>query len=209
MSFPSSFPYGSASSGHSFREAIASYRRAQYLVAGSAAASASEDSEESPTDEESGISPPYRFEDDLVEDDPTPIAPDDSFVDQFQWDSFDNTTPSPEPVSFSPGQNTRRLIPRASPSPEVTEGTPLLRPKISFSSFPIPRRAPVTSGQTSRTQTSLVEERRYVPGDESQRRPLIRRASTSSKSGKQHYGGQSTFGQTVRRHFSPSRKVLY
>ncbi|KAK7465722.1 hypothetical protein VKT23_005693 [Stygiomarasmius scandens] len=191
MSLPSSFPYGSASSGHSLTDAIASYRRAQYLVAGSTVASASEDSEEAPSDEESASNPFDRFEDDLIEDDHTPIAQDDSFVDQFQWDALDSASVAPVSTSLSPAQY------RPHPVHEATEGTPLLKPKVSFPPSPIPRRTSTISDQTGRSQVSHLEERRYTSSDELQRRPLMRRASTSSKSGKHHFGGQSTFGQTL------------
>ncbi|KAF5374800.1 hypothetical protein D9758_000114 [Tetrapyrgos nigripes] len=199
MSFPSSFPYGSASSGYSVRDAIASYRRAQYLVAGSTAASASDDSEESPPfeDEESGAGPFDTFGEDLEEDDAiTPVARDDF---EFQWDSVEHTTapPSQEGVSFSPRLYRNQTILQSSSGTPATEGTPLLRPKVSFSSASLDGCRSITSGVTGREQTTNLEDRRYVHDGrpELQRRPSMRRGSSSSKSVK--HGGQSTFGQTL------------
>ncbi|KAF5382924.1 hypothetical protein D9757_006378 [Collybiopsis confluens] len=150
----SSLAFGTPSSPgtSSVREAIASYRRAQYLVAGSAVASLSDESDEL-YDEEAQVSSTFEEEqepeDNPNEDDlltPTALAShDNTFVDQFNWDDFDDTqqlTAASPSIRFPSKPYTARR-------PPIQESTPLLKPKTSLRSIssgshfkPSPREVP-------------------------------------------------------------------
>ncbi|KAJ3855730.1 transmembrane amino acid transporter protein-domain-containing protein [Lentinula lateritia] len=187
----SNFPFGTPASGSSVREVIASYRRAQYFAAGSTVASVSDESDER-DDEEAQIGGAFEEEEpeDFEEEDlqtPTVLSSQhDVFVDQFQWDDFDNTqAPGEAPtISYAPR---RRASER---QPAAHEGTPLLKSKAS--------RLSTTSG------THAVNEGPSYglndSGEVSHSHTIIsaRRLSTTTKAESRHYsGGKSTFGQTL------------
>ncbi|KAJ7468733.1 transmembrane amino acid transporter protein-domain-containing protein [Mycena latifolia] len=197
-SAPTSFYVGSASasSGQSVRDAIASYRRAQYLVVGSNVASVSDNSDPF-SDEEAGVG----FAEQDIEEEETMEQPKDAtgssqesdgFIGQFDWDDTPSepaetpTTPRPT-LPFS-----RKVAPSPGPRPERierTERTPLLRKTISFTDTPHPRRA------IHDTLTVPQAGPSSFPGHS----PDLRRRSSaaSARSMKFIYGGQSTFGQTL------------
>ncbi|KAK6977041.1 aa-trans domain-containing protein [Favolaschia claudopus] len=179
-SLPTSFQVGSASSGQSVRDAIASYRRAQYLVAGSTVASVSDDSD--PLDDEEAGFGAIEEEEDIIEAERSPPESSDGFIGQFDWDedALDTPTTPKAALPFS-----RKISP--SPGPRErneTERTPLLRKTISFTKTPVPRRASANNN-----------EYLAVP----HAGPSLRRRSSaaSARSMKYNYGGQSTFGQTL------------
>ncbi|KAJ7762013.1 transmembrane amino acid transporter protein-domain-containing protein [Mycena maculata] len=192
-SLPTSFMVGSASStsGQSVRDAIASYRRAQYLVAGSTVASVSDDSDPF-SDEEAATG----FVDEIEEEDVEWPAnatgssqESDGIIGEFDWDdlpsegtSEDPTTPRPT-LPFS-----RRVAPpqgtRPTERPERNERTPLLRKTISFTDVPHPRRTSTAANDTLTVPVVGTALRR-------------RSSAASARSMKHNYGGQSTFGQTL------------
>ncbi|TFK40992.1 transmembrane amino acid transporter protein-domain-containing protein [Crucibulum laeve] len=207
-SLSTSFTIGSASSA-SVRDAIASYRRAQYLVAGSTVASASESSDfEDNDDEEAQFGESYDEDHDELFGDslPTPRPRTDSFVGQLEWDEEEDTSDRAG-VSVPPGRvlhapqrpslphsARERLIQQAG---TAHENTPLLQKKVSFTTPPHPRH-PGWPGLTQKD--SPVQP----TGDQSQlltvalshRRPSIV-STKSARSGRYNYGGHSTFGQTL------------
>ncbi|KAJ7085371.1 transmembrane amino acid transporter protein-domain-containing protein [Mycena belliarum] len=189
-SAPTSFFVGSASSGQSVRDAIASYRRAQYLVVGSNVASVSDDSEAF-EDEEAvvGFADQEIAEEDLERPKDSPSL--EGFIGGFDWDDMPSepaetpTTPRPT-LPFS-----RKVATPATRSTERNdrnEHTPLLRKTISFTDVPHPRRV------VNDTLTVPQAGPSGPPG-----RPDLRRRSSaaSARSMNFHYGGQSTFGQTL------------
>ncbi|KAJ6513544.1 transmembrane amino acid transporter protein-domain-containing protein [Mycena vulgaris] len=149
-SAPTSFFVGSASSGQSVRDAIASYRRAQYLVVGSNVASVSDNSDPF-EDEEAGTG----FVDQDMEEEtierPASSQESEGLIGEFDWDDTPSepaespTTPRPS-LPFS-----RKVAPppggaRPAERPErKTERTPLLRKTISFTDAPHPRRTSTTA----------------------------------------------------------------
>ncbi|KAJ3719716.1 hypothetical protein C8R42DRAFT_97223 [Lentinula raphanica] len=191
-----SFSFGTPVSGSSVREVIASYRRAQYLAVGSTVASVSDESDE--IDEEALIGSTFEEEeepDDLEEENlPTPTVPssqDDHnvFVDQFQWDDFENTQTTTETPLASSFPSPRRRAERR--PPQVHEGTPLLKSKTSRLSTASGTRS--TPAPTEGSSYGLSDS-----GDASHTGPVRRLSATTKAESKQHLGGQSTFGQTVR-----------
>ncbi|EEB92310.1 hypothetical protein MPER_09204 [Moniliophthora perniciosa FA553] len=96
MSLPSNvLVFGSAASGSSFRDAIASYRRAQYYVAGSTIASSGEDSVDLYDDDYSDIEDEEASVGDLGEEaratfpsfhSQRPHDHDAGLIGQFHWD---------------------------------------------------------------------------------------------------------------------------
>ncbi|KAG5654742.1 hypothetical protein H0H81_003750 [Sphagnurus paluster] len=197
-SLPTHFSVGSYSSSQSVRDAIASYRRAQYFVAGSQVTAASDaetfsdhddsDSSFGETDEES--SP-------LGTGDVTPTQ--DDFVDQFGWEAEDDNVQRPSLPSLLPPTNRERDRLSASRTgsrsgSRVRETTPLLRKAVSFSATPHPRRQPTPA--TAPKPLYTVPEPRV---DLSQRPALPHRRSSASSTKSIHYnyGGKSTFGQTL------------
>ncbi|KAF7345032.1 Aa-trans domain-containing protein [Mycena venus] len=158
-SLPTSFQVGSASSGQSVLDAIASYRRAQYLVAGSTVASLSDNSDPF-TDEEAGLG---FFDQDIVEEDIEEVAEaggspqeSDGFIGQFDWDDMPSET-SESPTTpraalpFSrkvPASSGSRPAERTEPDDERNEHTPLLRKTISFTNTPHPRRTSTAANDT-------------------------------------------------------------
>ncbi|KAJ6615354.1 transmembrane amino acid transporter protein-domain-containing protein [Mycena sp. CBHHK59/15] len=174
-SVPASFFVGSASSGQSVRDAIASYRRAQYLVAGLI-------DEEIEGDEEANAH------------DSSPDSESEGFIGQFDWDDTP-TEPTETPTTPRPTLPFSRKVPTPSgirPTERPTEHTPLLRKTISFTDTPHPRR---TSTAANDTLTVPLAGPSSIPGHPA---ALRRRSSAASaRSMKYNYGGQSTFGQTL------------
>ncbi|CAK5278331.1 unnamed protein product [Mycena citricolor] len=197
-SLPSSFQFGSATSGQSVRDAIASYRRAQYLVAGSTA-SVSSDSDPFATDEESALGFADVEDDDaFLEGDegdgeatPRPAGPDDDAL--FDWEEQPPPEPVGTPILSRPNLTFTRRLP--SPTPRTNERSPLLQKKISFTAdLPQPRRK--SDAVNSGLLTVPGMGREDVPGHPA---ALRRRSSAASGAGNkvQVYAGQSTFGQTL------------
>jgi vesicular inhibitory amino acid transporter len=116
----------------------------------------------------------------------------DGVIGEFDWDDIASepaespTTPRPT-LPFS-----RKVATRPPERTERTERTPLLRKTISFTDVPHPRRT-----STAVNDTPMVPHAgpSSLPGP-----PTLRRRSSaaSARSMKYNYGGQSTFGQTVR-----------
>ncbi|KAF8898555.1 transmembrane amino acid transporter protein-domain-containing protein [Infundibulicybe gibba] len=197
-SLPISFVVGSASSGQSVRDVIASYRRSQYLVADYTVASASDTSDFDDNDEEAGIFSRDDSDDDFEDDQPTPRPRDESFVGQLDWDEDLEPTERPQPrgtVLHFP-----RRTPALSSAPSglsqerrADEHTPLL-PKINiFPTTPNPHQ-----GSTSRPVQHDQYQTPGQTGNLTVPATIQRRSSaTSMKSIKYNYGGKSTFGQTL------------
>ncbi|KAF8140795.1 transmembrane amino acid transporter protein-domain-containing protein [Mycena galopus ATCC 62051] len=193
-SLPTSFQVGSAASGQSVYDAIASYRRAQFLVAGSTVASLSDTSDPF-SDEEAGLGFVDQDieEEDIEEIDASPQES-DGFIGEFDWDDI---IPSETPTTPRATLPFSRKIPGPPglPPPERTEEqndarterTPLLRKTISFTNTPHPRR----------TSTAAPNDTLAVPLASPSGRPRRRSSVASIRSMKHNYGGQSTFGQTL------------
>ncbi|KAJ7677023.1 transmembrane amino acid transporter protein-domain-containing protein [Mycena polygramma] len=194
-SLPTSLQVGSASSGQTVRDAIESYRRSQYLVAGSTVASVSDNSGFFP-DEEARVGfsdeEEQNLEEETTESEATVTPNSDLTIDPFDWD----VTPTPE-ISESPSIRPTPTLPlgrtvppgpalRTSEQPVQSERTPLLRKTISFTNTPHPQRTAVS--------TSILSGPSGFPT-----RPGLRSRSSgaSVRSIKSNYGGQSTFGQTL------------
>ncbi|KAG7099387.1 hypothetical protein E1B28_001242 [Marasmius oreades] len=220
MSIPSSgaFIFGSAASGNSVLDAIASYRRAQYYVAGSHVASSGEEANH--VDEEAEIESNYsedRNSEDLEHGGRGTSIQVDGFVGQFHWDGDEDIAPAsiapPSPSSYASRmqRNTEIVAEVAGESTSSTfpanEVTPLLRPKVSFSRLSIQSRREYNRGPSgfSISGSRVVESADETLGNSGSQpphspRPLPRRSSTSSSKTNHkvaHFGGQSTFGQTL------------
>ncbi|KAG6845981.1 hypothetical protein H0H87_011029 [Tephrocybe sp. NHM501043] len=191
-SLPTTFSVGSFSSGQSVRNAIASYRRSQYFVAGSQVTAAfdTENFSDDETYSEAG-------------DEETPFdvgrvraANEDDDLDHFGWeaedDSFGGRAASAQVPRTHRQKNQQPRIPRKSTRPRET--TPLLRKAISFStpSHPCWLSNPAFPERPARV---VLEE----PGMTFQPPPLQHRrlSASSAKSVRYNYGGKSTFGQTL------------
>ncbi|KAF9015332.1 transmembrane amino acid transporter protein-domain-containing protein [Cyathus striatus] len=202
-SLSTSFTIGSASSA-SVRDAIASYRRAQYLVAGSTVASASETSDFE-DDEESRIGDlgEEDEDEDSVINQHAIRSRDDSFIGQLDWDE-EHDAPERTGTAIPPGRFPRRARDRLQPAASYgtssspildvapREDSPLLQRKISFTTPPHPRHS---AGVSHNHKDDVPTPYLAVPPT-LQRRP----SALSTKSGrsvKYTYGGQSTFGQTL------------
>ncbi|KAI0068476.1 hypothetical protein BV25DRAFT_1846580 [Artomyces pyxidatus] len=158
---------GSASSGYSIKDAIASYRRTQYLLSSSGVA-ASFTNMSLPADDEEAISPVA--EDIEEEEEQLTPRPEDEILDEFignlQFDGEDEPTASserweqPPPLPNSPGSHS---LPKPTP---LNERTPLLVSprKAAYSKPPALRRLSTTGAASTKTHV---------------------------------IGGKSTFGQTV------------
>lgn len=189
-------------------------RRAQYLVAGSTVASSSDasdldydDDDDDDYDEEAQRRPfqigEREFE---VEDPGTPTTQqrDDSFIGQLEWDDEDSNSARDilrrEHTALVSERSRRLQVPTSlqtqspsnlAPPSEFREDTPLLTKKVSFSAFP----RPYHGLSAVATGSSLPVAQEEAPA------PFRRRFSTSSgtsKATQRNWGGQSTFGQTVR-----------
>ncbi|KAJ7619383.1 transmembrane amino acid transporter protein-domain-containing protein [Roridomyces roridus] len=185
-SLPTTFMVGSASSGgQSVRDAIASYRRAQYLVAGSAVASVSDESADPFDDEEADIGGQEEEEEEQAAHPARPSS-DVGFIGEFDWDETPVEEEPTTPRANLPFSRKAFPSPRTQSS-ERTERTPLLRKSISFTKLPHPRRP-----STAANNDSLA-----IPGHTISSATLRRPSAASTRSMKYNYGGQSTFGQTL------------
>jgi vesicular inhibitory amino acid transporter len=207
-SLPTNFVIGSAASGNSVRDAIASCgytpgiittptnchisdRRAQYLVAGSTVVSATDLSESLDDDEEAGISPieervDEEFDEHAAADDRTP-RPQDDFISQFEWDDIEQEPPMVSDPKSSPSS------PFLTPTAAVHETTPLLRRAVSFS-LPHGHRRTSDLPAIKNLSRPLHD---HVPSGVAPISRCRRLSSSSVKSLEHNYRGQSTFGQTV------------
>ncbi|KAJ7743332.1 transmembrane amino acid transporter protein-domain-containing protein [Mycena metata] len=199
-SAPTSFYVGSASSGQSVRDAIASYRRAQYLVAGSTVASVSDDSDPF-SDEEAvlGFAEQDNIEEVIEEEAANASSDAEGFIGEFDWDDMPSERAESPTTPRATLPFSRKVLPSPGPRPfnerndsERTarnERTPLLRKTISFTDVPHPRRT-----STAANDTLAVP----LAGSSNGPAALRRRSSAASaRSMKYNYGGQSTFGQTL------------
>ncbi|KAJ7202464.1 transmembrane amino acid transporter protein-domain-containing protein [Mycena haematopus] len=194
-SVPASFQVGSVSSGQSVRDVIASYRRAQYLVAGSTVASLSDDSDPF-SDEEAGFGfVNQNIDEEYIEEADDSPQESEGFIGQFDWDDISSepaespttpraTLPFSRKVPAPPGQ---RPPARNQQNEERNESTPLLRKTISFTDTPHPRRA----------STSAPNDYLAVPLAGPDGRLRRRSSAASARSMKYNHIGQSTFGQTL------------
>ncbi|KAF7312363.1 Aa-trans domain-containing protein [Mycena indigotica] len=179
-SLPASFYVGSATSGQSVRDVIASYRRAQYLVAGSTLSDSASDPF---TDDEAAVERGYFDEENL---EPALPDSDEELVGHFDWD-HDASPPIDTPTTPRPHLPFSRQVPRPIERPERNERTPLLRKTISFTNTPHPKH---TAPTTAANDTPQAPTQQHVT--------LRRRSSAASaRSVKYKYGGQSTFGQSL------------
>ncbi|KAG6813077.1 hypothetical protein H0H92_014136 [Tricholoma furcatifolium] len=183
-SLPTTLTVGSFSSGQSFKDALASYRRAQYFVAGSRV-TATSDAETSSDDEDLDVNS-IDEETGAVNNEGTSRAAQE--LDQFLWEAEDGSTDrsanSKLPSMQRPAE--RRFIFKKGKA--VKETTPLLRKAISFTALSRPRRH-----STFAETTNVACE--HSEGD-SHNRPRRRLSQGSARTVKSH-GGRSTFGQTL------------
>ncbi|KDR85164.1 hypothetical protein GALMADRAFT_233828 [Galerina marginata CBS 339.88] len=216
-SFTPSFNVGSASSARSsVRDAIQSYRRAQYLVAGSTVASSSDaasDLEEDDEEAQSRVSRINDEEDYDSEDEveglgiPTHSRPrDDSFVGQLNWDEDDASSREPIPREQTMLFEGRLHVPRSYENrgsqprgnARQREDTPLLAKKVSFSTLPVPKRT-LDGDLLAKDPSSLSlggpSYQAIAPISGRGRR--FSTTSVASVKGSRQWGGQSTFGQTL------------
>ncbi|KAJ7743316.1 transmembrane amino acid transporter protein-domain-containing protein [Mycena metata] len=196
-SVPTSFYVGSASSttGQSVRDAIASYRRAQYLAADSVVTSESDDSDGF-SDEEAEIGfAEQDTDEETIQDAESPGSDTDGFIGHLDYDEIPSKRPeSPttlrSALSFSrkPPAQIRPVNERNySELPSRNERTPLLRKTLSFTDSPRPRRM----------STAVTNDSFGGPFGHPQRLPAMRRRSSGSSTRSITYRGQSTFGQTL------------
>jgi len=215
-SFSQSFIGSTSSAGASVRDAIQSCafmscsyyprslisadRRAQYLVAGSTVAASDASEFDGNDDEESRLHAEVFFDDEqnVLRTRPSLASiREDAFIGQLSWDDEDEANvpfraalsstpitisrPTPQPRSYSP----RRPGPQTPPN--VRETTPLLGKRISFTTPPRP-----------------VRQIEHLAPPDDHHALAVRRASTTSIASSKapaptrHFGGRSTFGQTVR-----------
>lgn len=134
VSLPTSFSVGSAHSGSSFKDAVASYRRSQYLLSNAEAISSS--SAQLLEDEETGdFAPLYESE---VDNLPTPRPEDvahDGMVSNVQRDDDATMTLNPSMRQVSGWDRGISIPPRRHEYPgprRADERTPLLRKAISL-----------------------------------------------------------------------------
>ncbi|CAA7266602.1 unnamed protein product [Cyclocybe aegerita] len=220
-SFPASFIGSASSARSSVRDAIQSYRRAQYLVAGSTVASASETSDVEEDDEECQFDSRRRFAtgededyDSADENDLTDLTSpardrDDSFIGQLDWDEdYDSPRQSVRREQAARAARGGRSHEARSPlgihvsSPTHREDTPLLTKKPSKISFaPSSHPQHIHGGPPATKDTLIVPSMPSYNATLAPPPPLSRRLSSSSalsaKSGRYHFGGRSTFGQTL------------
>ncbi|EAU92886.2 amino acid transporter [Coprinopsis cinerea okayama7 len=212
-SFGTSFSFGSAVSatGSAFSDAFESYRRAQYLVAGSAVAPTSEASDLEDEDEETGFSSRRHTAVEESDDEYDPddyrqrmqMRPrDDSFVGQLDWDEdqHDAVFPaSPLRRPSRPRYDTQQTVqlhqsitPRVEEIRKAHESTPLLSQKSSSIQEQLSIHEPVKDhGILVQTQ----DPSHLAPPSSLRRRSSA--ASHGSRSIHYSFGGRSTYGQTL------------
>jgi len=193
-SSPVRFPLVHATHAH-----LCTDRRAQYLVAGSTVAASDASEFEGNDDEENRLHTEVFFDDEssVLRTRPSLASiREDAFIGQLSWDDEDEanvpfraalSTPPiviSRPTSQPGSYHSRRPVPLAPPN--VRETTPLLGKRISFTTPPRP-----------------VRQTEYLAPLEDHRALAVRRASTTSVASSKgpaptrHFGGRSTFGQTV------------
>lgn len=189
-----SFTPSSWSSSLGVSDAIASYRRSQYIITGQNVASSVGTSDRDELDEEVGF-----FDDGVVErsdedDLPTPVpGDDDAIAGALGWEE-DLDTPRAESQPI-PGREQRRPQQTRSRLEVTSEQSPLLHKTSSRSSV----LRQYTQGQPDGsalldTQAEDLSEN----GDDAQaHKPVLRRSSATSRVEKPFVPGRSTFGQTL------------
>lgn len=130
-------------------------------------------------------------EEDIQEIDVSPQES-DGLIGQFDWDDIPSER-SESPTTPRAALPFSRKVPaptslRPERTEERTERTPLLRKTISFTNTPHPRRTSTAAND------SLAVPLAGPSGPHARRRS----SAASARSMKYNYGGQSTFGQTVR-----------
>ncbi|KAL5534419.1 hypothetical protein ACEPAG_881 [Sanghuangporus baumii] len=212
----SSFTPSSWSSSLGVSEALASYRRSQYIItAQNVASSVDTDSRPEPLDEEEVISeeeetPPSVDEEEL----PTPVPQDE---DELQWDNVLESSESHTPVQTTISSNGPRhgglaLPPGVGRLPSqihleplphtgVTQRTPLLRKTTSrLSARTQHLQAPGIGDAESDASQGSTSYTLLAPPDavQDQKTRLTRKTSSAStRSEKIIPAGRSTFGQTL------------
>ncbi|KAK1223802.1 hypothetical protein PQX77_013326 [Marasmius sp. AFHP31] len=208
------FIFGSAASGSSVMDAIASYRRAQYYVAGSTVASSGEEDPENwdeEADDQSEYFDQFDSPDLDVESRGRTTHDDDGVIGQFYWDEDHPIGSLASSASHFPSSYVSQTQRNAEVAAETAGGltgpitppneiTPLLRPRVSFSQqqpirdFERGRATGQDAGEEGGTPTVETIVHRHSP------RTTPRRPSTSSSKLTQRpaaVGGHSTFGQTL------------
>ncbi|KAJ8084203.1 hypothetical protein PM082_002970 [Marasmius tenuissimus] len=209
------FIFGSAASGSSVLDAIASYRRAQYYVAGSTVASSGEEDPENwdeDADEQSEYFDQFDSPDLDVESRGRTTHDDDGVLGQFYWDEDHPVGSLASSASNFPSSYVSQTQRNAEVAAETAGGltgpitppneiTPLLRPRVSFSQ----QQQPIRDSERGRATGQDVAEDRGTPTVETivhrhSPRTAPRRPSSSSSKLTQRpavVGGHSTFGQTL------------
>ncbi|KAG6901856.1 hypothetical protein C0995_007242 [Termitomyces sp. Mi166 len=185
-SLPVAFSVGSASSGRSVRDAIASYRRAQYFVAGSQVTAASDT--ETFSDDEGDDT--YSGAGDEEANSPEPADQNSDDLDQSGLETQESDLDCTSTSLQLPTKSCARdfLIPGKTGCPQET--TPLLRK--AYSTSPQPRRL-----STPTLVDNVVSEASVTVDFLQPPSSFPCRLSTDSAKSVRYYGGQSTFGQTL------------
>ncbi|KAJ8702818.1 hypothetical protein PTI98_001503 [Pleurotus ostreatus] len=197
-SIPTGFAFGSASSAQSVRDAIASYRRTQFLIAGSAVCSASDGYESFDEDvEEAIIRPRNEFTEDeftAYEGRTDDTRADELTTGQFEWDDIEEQPAFAIPASAPATPHYRPVLP-ASPgaSPRIMksgERAPLLaRPS-----------SPSTRQITQESRIPVLPTHHQTYAATEQTPALVHVSSRTSLLQKQPvhvHIGKSTYGQTL------------
>jgi len=209
---PSFIGSANSSARSSVRDAIQSYRRAQYLVAGSTVVSASDVGDLDEDDEESQQRSLHLQDNDYDsadEDDPDAISrtqQDDPFISQLEWDEDYGSPPCQvrkeqttwkvkrkSPDGGDPLQAPQIVYTRVEDVPK--EDTPLITKPVSFSTLP-----PTSGRVISLSRSSAIKDSTLaldVPSHPGPSRRRLSSTSAISAKGIRHHGGQSTFGQTL------------
>ena len=209
VSIASSFAPSSWSSSLGVSEALASYRRSQYIITGqNLPSSLDADSRIGPSDEEAVISEEVEETPLLTDEEelPTPTPIHDEV--ELEWDNVLESSDSRTPVvsaveSSGPGHaglalpaGVGRLPPQirleARPHVGTRERTPLLRKTRNLQA---PRLGEIEQDASQESSSYTI----LVPPDERDQSTRLRRkaSSTSARSEKAVPAGRSTFGQTV------------
>ncbi|KAG6878417.1 hypothetical protein C0993_007018 [Termitomyces sp. T159_Od127] len=185
MSLPVAFSVGSASSGQSVRDAIASYRRAQYFVAGSHVTAASDTETFSDDEQDDAYSR-------VGDEEANNVEPDQH---RDNWEGLEAEAYDLECASSSLTNTSLAnefMTPGRMRCPRET--TPLIRKAISFSASSHPRRLSTPNFVDNVTSETPATVDYLQPPPSSIPRRL---SAGSSKSARYDYGGKSTFGQTL------------
>ncbi|KAH0590527.1 hypothetical protein H2248_000673 [Termitomyces sp. 'cryptogamus'] len=179
---------GSASSGPSIRDAIASYRRSQYFVAGSQATAAS-DLETFSDDEGDDI---YSRAGDEEANRPEPADHNHDDSDQLDLEAEEGNLDCTSTGFQLPNTSQVKDLLASGNTTCPQETTPLLRQEISPTSSHPCRLSTSSLVDSGTSETPATVDFLQPPSS------FPRRLSTTStKSVRYNYGGQSTFGQTL------------